>query len=78
VAILFPRHGAAPALAPVPPLLAQARIAANLPFIVEALDRDERVGSVVRRLAGGIRCLELTFAADAGFLALLRETHAAD
>ena len=71
-ALLFARHGAAPALAPVPPLLARARIVANLPFVAEALDRDERLREVVERLAERVPCRELTFAPDPGFLALLR------
>jgi len=72
-ALLFPRHGPAPALAPVPPLLAQARILANLPFVAEALERDERLEAVVQGLAAGTRCLELTFAADTRFVELLRD-----
>lgn len=76
-ALLFPRHGPVPALAPVPPLLAQARIAANLPFVVEALGRDERVEAVVGGLAAGAGCHELTFAADPGFLALFGPAGAA-
>jgi hypothetical protein len=71
-ALLFPRHGAEPALVPVPPLLARARIVANLPFVAEAIERDERVERVVHRLAGATRCMELTFAPDGRYLALLR------
>jgi len=71
-AILFPRHGARPGLAPVPPLLAQARIVANLPFVAEALDRDERLRAVVERLVERVPCRELTFAPDPGFIGLLR------
>ena len=71
-ALLFPRHGAPPVLAPVAPLLAQARIVANLPFVAESLDRDDRLRAVVARLVERVPCRELTFAPDPGFLELLR------
>jgi hypothetical protein len=71
-AILFPRHGDPPTLAPVPPLLAQARIVANLPFVAEALDRDDRLRAVVARLVERVPFRELTFAPDPGYLELLR------
>ena len=71
-AVLFPRKGEPVSWTPVPALLAAARIAANLPFVSDALERDEKVASVVERLATAVPCLELTFGLDASFLELLR------
>ena len=71
-AILFPVHGREPGLTSTPPLIAQARLAANLPFITEGLEQDERIPTLVAALAGRIPCAELTFALDTGFVALLR------
>lgn len=72
-AILFPAHGAAPSLASVAPIVAKARITANLPFIAEAVEHDERVTVLVDRLASEIACAELTFAPDPGFVRTLRD-----
>jgi hypothetical protein len=71
-AILFPRWGPHAAWAPCDRLRARAGIAANLPFIVTAIERDERVAAVVERLAATVPCKELTFAPDASFVDLLR------
>jgi len=69
--ILFPRHGERPAWADCSPLIARARIAANLPFVSSALERDARVAAIVELLAGGVPCRELTFAVDPSFVDLL-------
>ncbi len=73
-AILFPRHGASPAWTACDGMLARARIAANLPFVSSALERDPRVAAVVERLATAVPCRELTFGLDPDFVALLRST----
>lgn len=72
-AILFPRHGSPPAALPVGELLATARLAANLTFVAEGLDRDERIAAVLRRAAARVACAELTFAPEPSFLGLLRD-----
>ncbi|HXV77848.1 MAG TPA: hypothetical protein VD788_16175 [Candidatus Polarisedimenticolaceae bacterium] len=71
-AILFPRHGTAPRLQPTPGLIARARLTANLTFVADAPAADGRIPRVVDRLARVVRCEELTFALDAGFVELLR------
>ncbi len=72
-AILFPQRGAGPALwTRSAPLVARGRILANLPFVADAPDADRRLARIVELLATGIPCLDLTFALDASFLALLR------
>ena len=73
-AILFPRHGESPAWSPCDGMLARARLAANLPFVSSALERDPRVAAVVERLATAVPCGELTFGLDAAFVELLRST----
>ncbi len=73
-AILFPRHGESPAFAPCDGMLARARLAANLPFVSAALERDPRVAAVVERLATAVPCRELTFGMDPAFVDLLRST----
>lgn len=64
-------HGLEPALAPVPDLLAGARLAANLPFVADAVERDADVAATLEALAAA-PTRRLTFAPDPGFLELLR------
>ena len=71
-AILFIAHGSASALAPVPHLLARARLTANLPFVAEAMGSDERSAKVVDSLVAAVPVRTLTFARDPSFLDLLR------
>ena len=59
-------------VAPVAPLLVQARLTANLPFVADGLEDDPRIGALVQRLTREVPCAELTFAPDAAFVALLR------
>jgi hypothetical protein len=73
-AILFPRHGERPAWRRCPGLETRARLAANLPFVCSAPDRDSRVFDVVERLATAVPCRELTFGLDPTFVELLRST----
>jgi len=73
-AILFPRHGDSPAWTPCDGMLARARLAANLPFVSSAIERDPRVAAVVERLATAVPCRELTFGMDPAFVDLLRST----
>jgi len=54
------------------PLLAAARLAANLPFIAEGLERDDRLAPMIRRLTRSVPCAEFRFALDPSFVALLR------
>ena len=72
-AILFPRHGDAPARGSCAPLLARARLTANLSFLVDVASKDPRVVSLVERLAGEVDCADLTFATDPSFVGLLRD-----
>jgi hypothetical protein len=72
-AVLFPDHGDRPKLEPVPALLAKARIAANLTFIADAVECDERVPALIERLHRSVPCAELTFAPEIGFVELLRK-----
>jgi hypothetical protein len=71
-ALLFPRHGRPALDREVSGLLARARLTANLPFIAEGVARDERIGSMLERLARSVPCADLTFGLDPGFLELLR------
>ena len=71
-AILFPRHGARPSFEPCSALLAKARVTANLTFIADAVERDERVAGVIERLTSQVACADLAFAPDPSFLNLLR------
>jgi hypothetical protein len=72
-ALLLPAHGAPPRLAPVSALAASARVAANLPFVAEWLERDERIGAALSALCTKARTYELTFAPDRAFVEHLRE-----
>jgi hypothetical protein len=71
-ALLFPRHAPEPALEQEPPLVARAKLAANLPFVVEALEHDERIAAVLGRLATSVPCRTLAFARDERWIELLR------
>ena len=71
-AILFPVHGETAAWSPCDALLARARLAANLPFVSAAIERDPRVAAVVEGLASDVPCRELTFSKDSSFVDLLR------
>jgi hypothetical protein len=71
-ALLFPRHGETAVWEPSKPLLARARLAANLPFVSAALECDPRVAFVVERLVTRVPCKELTFSPDPSFVELLR------
>lgn len=70
-ALLFPRHAESPRLTALPPLLARARIAANLPFLGAEAEGDARLSSSLDRLMQA-RGLQLDFGLDGGFLELLR------
>lgn len=72
-AILFPSHAAVARIEPVTPLIARARLLANLPFIADAPEEDPGVGRLVERLSGAVPCAELAFARDGEFVELLRE-----
>jgi len=56
----------------VTPLLARARLTANLPFIADGLETDPRISELLARLVDETPCRELTFALDSSFMALLR------
>jgi hypothetical protein len=71
-AALFPRHGERAALEPCDALIARARLVANLTFIAEAVEKDERIPAMLERLTASVPCAELTFALDGTFLELLR------
>jgi hypothetical protein len=70
-AVLFPRHGRPPSWERAAPLVARARILANLPFVAEGMERDARVGRLVESLLDAVPCRELTFDRDPGFVELL-------
>jgi hypothetical protein len=70
-AVFFPRHGIGPGWSAVPALIAKARVAANLPFIAEGIERDPRISMLVDRFADSVPCLEFTFGTESRFLALL-------
>jgi hypothetical protein len=71
-AFLLPEHGRAPALETVSALATQARLTANLPFVVDAMGRDSRLSEVVGRLAASAPARTLVFARDPSFVPLLR------
>ncbi len=71
-AVLLPAHGTAARLDPVSELTAHGSLAANLPFVAEALGADPRLDAVVDRLVREVATLRLTFARDDAFVALLR------
>jgi len=71
-AILFPVHGERPSWRPATTLAAQVRLAANLPFIADAIEQDPRISELLQRFASAVPCSELTFAKEAGFVDLLR------
>ena len=70
--ILFPEHGPSPRLSSVPPIVAKARIAANLTFVADAVEADDRISGLIEDLATRTPCAELTFAPDPGFVETLR------
>jgi len=71
--ILFPDHGTFPKVAGVPAIVAKARIAANLTFVADAVQSDDRVPELIDELATRIPCAQLTFAPDPGFVDTLRK-----
>lgn len=71
-AVLFPRHGERAAVEPCEALIARARLVANLTFIAEAVERDDRIPPMLERLTSTVPCAELTFALDGSFVDLLR------
>jgi hypothetical protein len=73
-ALLGSMHALAPSLKEDPPLIVKARLAANVPYAVDGLDRHEALARVLDRLAGGIPNRTLAFAPDASFVELLRRT----
>ena len=70
--ILFPEHALRPALKPVPSLMAGARLAANLPFVADGLERYARPLAIVEQLTERVPVLILEFARDIAFLDTLR------
>jgi hypothetical protein len=76
-AILFARHGTPAALSRVGGLTTRARIAANLPFVVDAVGHDDHVARVLEGLSRAVPQFELTFGRDPSFVGLLRELDAA-
>jgi hypothetical protein len=71
-ALLVPRHGASTAVEPVSRLEAQSRLAANLPFVAEGLERDPRIGAVVDSLLAAVPCVRFTFPIAGPILPALR------
>lgn len=71
-AVLLPERGTAPRLGPVDALRVRARVAANLPFVGDALERDGRVADVVERISTGAPARSLAFAVDRSFVDVLR------
>jgi len=71
-AALLPRWGSPPSWTPTLPMLAQARLTANLPFVAEGIESDPRVLAMVQRLTSEVPWLDLTFGLDPGFVELLR------
>jgi hypothetical protein len=71
-AVLFPRHGERTALDPVDMLVARARLVANLTFIADAVEKDERIAPLLDRITRSVPCSQLTFALDSSFVELLR------
>ncbi|HKQ62692.1 MAG TPA: hypothetical protein VJS92_15485 [Candidatus Polarisedimenticolaceae bacterium] len=73
-ALLYAEHGAPARLEPAPPpLLAAARLAANLPYVGELLERDPRVECLLNALAARAPSYTLRFAPDPAFVGCLRE-----
>lgn len=72
-AILHARFGPSPRLARVDPLVVEARLVANLPFLAAAWGSDPRLGPLVDLLATRVPHRELTFAPDPSFVPLLRD-----
>jgi hypothetical protein len=72
-AILHARWGSPASLGPVSPSLAQARLAANLLYVHSGWGKDARLPALLDLLAA-VPQRELTFAPDASFVTLLRET----
>ncbi len=71
-AVLFPRHGERAAVEPCDALISRARLVANLTFIAEAVEKDDRIPPMLERLTSNVPCAELTFALDGSFVELLR------
>jgi len=71
--ILFPDHGLSPRISRVPAIVAKARIAANLTFVADAVQLDDRVAALIDDLATRTPCAQLTFAPDPGFVEALRD-----
>jgi hypothetical protein len=76
--VLFPRHAADAALRPATRLETITRITANLPFLTEGVVGDERVSSLLDRVAATVPCRELTFGLDPSFVDLLRSIRAGE
>jgi hypothetical protein len=70
--ILFPRHATPPAWERAPRLLARAKLAANLPFVTEAIAQDERIPALIETYLARIPCMELSFGLNPSFVELLR------
>ena len=71
VALLTPEHGPAARLDALPPLLRDAQLAANVPFVEDRIG----TGGAVDDMLDALRQLparRLTFALDAGYVKLLR------
>ena len=73
-AILHARFGPSPRLSTLDPLVVQARLVANVPFLAGAWGSDPRLGRLADRLATSVPHRELTFAPDPSFVPLLRES----
>jgi hypothetical protein len=71
-AVLFPRHAEQAALKPCDALIARARLVANLTFIAEAVEKDDRISPMLERLTSSVPCADLAFALDGSFVELLR------
>jgi len=71
-ALLFPVHGTSARLTALPRIVARARIAANLPFVADALGTDPRIAALIDRLVEAVPVRELTFARDPSFVEPLR------
>jgi hypothetical protein len=73
-ALLGSAHAHAPSLSEDPPLVAHARLAANVPYAVDGLDRHDALARMLDRLADEVPNRTLAFAKDASFVELLRRT----
>jgi hypothetical protein len=71
-ALLVPRHGEEPALAPLARLPLAARLTASLFSVATSEAAEGRRGAVVERLIESVPARTLTFPKDGSFLALLR------